>query len=52
MEPDLHQSVLAVEAGERVAIGDRDDFEMLGQRGAGERQEEAGGGGEWKRGIE
>ena len=36
VEPDLHLAVLAVEAGERVAVGDRDDLELLGQRGAGE----------------
>ena len=44
MEPDFDLAVLAVEAGERVAVGGRDDLEMLGQRGAGERQEEEGGG--------
>ena len=44
VEPDLHLAVLAVEAGERVAVGDRDDFELLGQRGAGQDQQEEGGG--------
>ena len=36
VEPDLHLAVLAVEAGERVAAGDRDDLELLGKRGAGQ----------------
>jgi hypothetical protein len=40
VEPDFDLAVLAVEAGERVAVGDRDDLELLGQRGAGEGQEE------------
>jgi hypothetical protein len=46
VEPDFDLAVLAVEAGERVAVGDRDDPEMLGQRGAGQDQQEQGGGGE------
>ena len=32
VEPDFHLAVLAVDAGERVAVGDRDDLELLGQR--------------------
>ena len=46
VEPDLHLAVLAVEAGKRVAVGDRDDLEgeLVGQRGAGEGEEEKDGG--------
>jgi hypothetical protein len=46
VETDLHLTVLAVEAGERVAVGDRDDLELLGQRGASQGQEEESSGGE------
>jgi hypothetical protein len=44
VEPDFDLAVLAVEAGERVAVGDRDDLELLGQRGAGQGEEDEGGG--------
>lgn len=42
MEPDLHLAVPAVESGERVAVGDRDDLEgeLVGQGGAGQGEEE------------
>lgn len=32
VESDLYLAVLAVEAGERVAVGDQDDLELLGKR--------------------
>ena len=46
VEPNLHLAILGVQPGERVAVGDRDDLELLGKRGAGQGQEEEGGGGE------
>ncbi len=30
VEPDLQLAVLGVQPGERVAVGDRDDLELLG----------------------
>ena len=44
VEPDLQLAVLDVEASERLAVGDRADLELLGQREAGEGQEEDGAG--------
>ena len=45
VEPDFDLPVLAVEAGERVAVSHRHDLELLGLRDAGEGQEEEEGGG-------
>jgi len=44
VEPDLQLAVLDVEASERLAVGDRADLELLGQREAGQGQEEEGAG--------
>jgi hypothetical protein len=40
VEADFDLAILAVEAGERVAVGDRDDLELLGKRGAGEGEKQ------------